>query len=142
MNHIKSQLIIILTNIMVDILTKLQDIYLFCRKYINSTYIYLWLNKLINIESTDIIGARTTDTRLNIYFIVVSYYKYHQIYTVANLYRWLRLFNIEDQYVDIIFLRNNYICISRIDLNCDTEQFTGKYIETTTLDLIPCKIIS
>ncbi len=72
--------------------------------------------------------------------VVSAYYATDSILSCYTLQEWLKRFNIHTQYVNLVFIRDIRILISRLDLEEDTETITNSPADTNLSD-IPALVI-
>lgn len=63
------------------------------------------------------------------------FYLFDPIKSCASMYRWLAKFGYEGGFVDIIFIRNDTIYASTVDLDNDNEILTNQELPSGDVDL-------
>ncbi len=58
--------------------------------------------------------------------IIKYFYRYTTIHSCARLQNWLKTFGHKVDTITVIFLSENKICLSKLDLNSDTELLLNK----------------
>jgi hypothetical protein len=118
----------------------LTDAYIVLKQYIYRLFIKIlvtWVgyrNLRRNRPST-ILQARCLYDINDINDIIRLYYMFDQTQSCASMYRWLRNFQVQTRYVEIIYVKGNTIYAAKIDLDEDREVLSGSILSDGDISL-------
>jgi hypothetical protein len=140
MYHTLFRIIVLIHNIHVDIAYMLSKVRLSV-----FAIIYGWLVKVPYTKQAQITLLRAlTDRAAEVTSAVKFFYRADTfIVSASSMRMWLKMIRQESKYLDILFVRNNAIVMSRVDLNNDKELLTNSDVDygDMHLDTLPAKVL-
>lgn len=85
-------------------------------------------------------GKHSTDGTLDVTYAVLAYYRVDTILSCFTLQEWMKRFDIDAKYINLIFLRDGRLFHSRLDLENDVETNTAESADTNLLNM-PGKLL-
>lgn len=104
--------------------------------------LYAYLDRYNSMDQTydSSILNSPYDRTLDVTYAVLAYYRVDTILSCFTLQEWMKRFDIDTKYINLIFLRNGRIFHSRLDLENDLETNTNESADTNLFNM-PGKLL-